>query len=107
MAAIRKRGNSWQVQIRRQGFSPLAQSFPTHADAVAWARDKERSIDRSEILPNHHSLKAVTLRNHAHLTRADMIVVGAYVHSRLRETMLGGTTQSLLKNAPVPLFLSY
>jgi len=50
---------------------------------------------------------AETLRNHSHLTRADMVVLGAYVHSRLRETMLGGTTQSLLKDAPVPLFLSY
>lgn len=50
---------------------------------------------------------AETLRNHAHLTRADMIVMGAYVHSRLRQMMLGGTTQSLLQNCPVPLFLSY
>ncbi|MGO4574092.1 tyrosine-type recombinase/integrase [Microvirga sp. 2TAF3] len=63
MATIRKRGNSWQVQVRRQGFSSLAQSFSTHADAVAWARDKERSIDRSEILPNHRSLKAVRLHD--------------------------------------------
>jgi nucleotide-binding universal stress UspA family protein len=47
------------------------------------------------------------LRNHADLIRADMIVMGAYVHSRLRQMMLGGTTQSLLKNCPVPLFLSY
>jgi nucleotide-binding universal stress UspA family protein len=36
-----------------------------------------------------------------------MIVMGAYVHSRLREMVLGGTTQSMLANAPVPLFLSY
>ncbi|QRM27580.1 universal stress protein [Microvirga sp. VF16] len=50
---------------------------------------------------------AETLRNHVRLTRADMIVMGAYVHSRLRELLLGGTTQSLLKNSPVPLFLSY
>ncbi|MBF9197368.1 universal stress protein [Microvirga terrestris] len=50
---------------------------------------------------------AETLRKHAHLTRADMIVMGAYVHSRLREMVLGGTTQSLLKNAPTPLLLSY
>lgn len=50
---------------------------------------------------------AETLRNHAHMTRADMIVMGAYVHSRLRQMVLGGTTQSLLKNCPVPLFLSY
>ena len=58
-------------------------------------------------LPAMNGDVAETLRNHAHLTRADMIVMGAYVHSRLRETMLGGTTQSLLKDAPVPLFLSY
>jgi nucleotide-binding universal stress UspA family protein len=36
-----------------------------------------------------------------------MIVMGAYVHSRLRQMMLGGTTRSLLKNCPVPLLLSY
>jgi nucleotide-binding universal stress UspA family protein len=50
---------------------------------------------------------AETLRNHANLIRADMIVMGAYVHSRLRQMMLGGTTRSLLKNCPVPLFLSH
>jgi nucleotide-binding universal stress UspA family protein len=39
--------------------------------------------------------------------RADMIVMGVYVHSRLRQMVLGGTTQSLLKTCPVPLFLFY
>jgi len=58
-------------------------------------------------LPAMNGDVAETLRNHARLTRADMIVMGAYVHSRLRETILGGTTQSLLKDMPVPLFLSY
>lgn len=57
-------------------------------------------------LPAMEGDVAETLRNHAHMTRADMIVMGAYVHSRLREMMLGGTTQSLLKNTPAPLFLS-
>jgi nucleotide-binding universal stress UspA family protein len=58
-------------------------------------------------LPAMEGDVAETLRNHARLTRADMIVMGAYVHSRLREAILGGTTQSLLKDTPVPLFLSY
>jgi len=58
-------------------------------------------------LPSIDGDVAETLRNNAHLTRADMIVIGAYVHPHLREMVLGGTTQSLLKNAPVPLFLSY
>ena len=33
--------------------------------------------------------------------------MGAYKHSRLREWLLGGVTQSLLKSSPVPLFMSY
>lgn len=58
-------------------------------------------------LPAQGGDVAETLRNHARLTRADMIVMGAYVHSRLRQMVLGGTTQSLLKSSPVPLFLSH
>ncbi|MBA1159092.1 universal stress protein [Microvirga mediterraneensis] len=50
---------------------------------------------------------AETLRTHATLTHAEMIVMGGYVHSRLRELVFGGVTQSLLKQSPVPLFLSY
>ena len=41
------------------------------------------------------------------LSGADMLVMGAFMHSRLRQMVLGGTTQSLLKSSPVPLFLSY
>ena len=50
---------------------------------------------------------ASTIVAAARRAKADMIVMGAYVHSRLREMVLGGTTQSLLRNTPVPLFLSY
>jgi nucleotide-binding universal stress UspA family protein len=48
-----------------------------------------------------------TLRRRAILSRADMIVMGAFVHSRLRQMVLGGVTQSLLKSCPVPLLLSH
>jgi nucleotide-binding universal stress UspA family protein len=48
-----------------------------------------------------------TLRNDAKLTQADMIVMEAYVRSRLRQMMLGDTTQSLLQACPVPLLFSY
>jgi integrase len=61
MATIRKRGSSWQVQIRREGFPPISKTFAAHADAVAWARDKERAIDRAELPPNHRDLKAMTV----------------------------------------------
>jgi nucleotide-binding universal stress UspA family protein len=50
---------------------------------------------------------AEALRQHAAETDADMLVMGAYVHSRLREMVFGGATQSLLQACPVPLFMSH
>lgn len=50
---------------------------------------------------------AATLRDHAGLTGADMMVMGAFRHSRIREWLFGGVTQSLLKQCPVPLFLAH
>ena len=38
---------------------------------------------------------------------ADLIVVGAYGHSRFREWVLGGVTADLLDSSPVPLFLAH
>lgn len=50
---------------------------------------------------------AETLRAQCAATDADMIVMGAYGHSRLRQWILGGVTSSLLRLSPVPLFLSH
>lgn len=38
---------------------------------------------------------------------ADMIVMGAYGRSRLRDIVLGGTTRHLLRHAKVPLLMSH
>jgi len=90
--------------------------------SVTGEKELENTVPGAEIAPHlaRHGVSAAvmnlpvvdgdvaeTLRNHATLTRADMIVMGAFVHSRLRQMVLGGTTQSLLKQCPVPLFLSY
>ena len=37
----------------------------------------------------------------------EMIVMGAYAHSRFREAVLGGVTRSMLDDASVPLFLAH
>lgn len=49
---------------------------------------------------------AETIRQAAADFRADLIVCGAYKHSRLREWLLGGVTQPLLKSSPLPLLMS-
>lgn len=38
---------------------------------------------------------------------ADLIVMGAYGHSRMRENILGGTTRDMLEDCRVPLFLAH
>jgi nucleotide-binding universal stress UspA family protein len=38
---------------------------------------------------------------------ADMLVMGAYGHSRFRESIFGGATRSLLRKPPVPIFMTH
>ncbi|MGW9820304.1 integrase [Methylorubrum extorquens] len=48
MATYRLRGDSWQVQIRRSGHTPISRSFATRNDAEEWARriESENTQDR-------------------------------------------------------------
>ncbi|PIE71765.1 MAG: hypothetical protein CSA20_10160, partial [Deltaproteobacteria bacterium] len=46
------------------------------------------------------------LLNHLVDTGADMLVAGAYGHSRLREVVLGGVTHSLLNHSSIPVLMS-
>jgi nucleotide-binding universal stress UspA family protein len=39
--------------------------------------------------------------------KADLLVMGGYGHSRVREWLLGGATYTLLLNAPVPLLIAH
>ena len=39
--------------------------------------------------------------------QADLLVMGAYGHSRVREFILGGATRSMLSNPPLPILLSH
>lgn len=47
------------------------------------------------------------LLREAHRLEADMIVMGLYGHSRLREVVLGGASRHLLAHARVPMFVSH
>lgn len=47
------------------------------------------------------------LNRHALDTSADMIVMGAYGHSRFREAILGGATRNMLEQAAVPVFMAH
>ncbi|SFB00774.1 Universal stress protein family protein [Poseidonocella pacifica] len=38
---------------------------------------------------------------------AEMVVIGAYGHSRFREAILGGATRTMLEEAPMPVFMAH
>ncbi|MXQ12763.1 universal stress protein [Microvirga makkahensis] len=50
---------------------------------------------------------ANVLLSHAADSGADLIVMGGYGHSRLRELVLGGTTREILRSMTVPVFMSH
>lgn len=47
------------------------------------------------------------LSRHARDVNADLIVMGAYGHSRFREAILGGTTRNMLEMAEIPVLMAH
>ena len=48
---------------------------------------------------------ARAIRNLAYECDADLLVMGAYGHSRMREFLLGGMTEAMLADCAIPVFL--
>jgi nucleotide-binding universal stress UspA family protein len=48
-----------------------------------------------------------TILSYAADSSADMIVMGGYGHSRLREFILGGVTRGILETMTVPVLMSH
>ena len=59
------------------------------------------SIENSQ-----HDIGAILLEQTATLD-SQMIIMGAYGHSRIRELMLGGATRHILENAQLPVLFSH
>lgn len=75
------------------------------ADAAAYlARHGVKvAVDR---LPSSGQSVAAVLSRHAADMDAELMVMGAYGHSRLRERIFGGVTRSILDEPPLPIFMA-
>ena len=47
------------------------------------------------------------LKKYAAAHNLDLLVMGAYGHSRLRDFVQGGATKSMIDSPPLPIFLSH
>jgi nucleotide-binding universal stress UspA family protein len=83
---------------------------------------EEQALVGSDVINHlqHHGIEAVlhraknpngrigaTLRAEAERREADLMVMGGYGHSRLREYLLGGVTYELMHESPVPLLIAH
>jgi nucleotide-binding universal stress UspA family protein len=48
-----------------------------------------------------------TLLDKVHRLSADLLVMGAYAHSPLRELILGGVTRYILAHADIPVLMRH
>lgn len=75
------------------------------ADAATYLARHGVKVTVERLPSEGHSVAAVLCRRAADFN-ADLLVMGAYGHSRLRERIFGGVTRSMLDQPPVPLFLA-
>jgi nucleotide-binding universal stress UspA family protein len=75
----------------------------------AWVEHLRRhgARARSRILDGDGGSVGQLLIEEAHRLDADLIVLGAYGHTRLREWLVGGTTRELLRHGDVPLLVAH
>ncbi|MBU2582744.1 MAG: universal stress protein [Alphaproteobacteria bacterium] len=84
---------------------PMDEGTPAEALAATLAR---HGINAT-ITPLQTSNAGVsrTIVNEATRLEADLLVMGAYGHSRLREFVFGGVTRDLTNACPIPLIISH
>jgi nucleotide-binding universal stress UspA family protein len=88
------------------GDSDLANGHP-HAQALARLLESHDIEAVSSGISDPDLDVSDAIIDQAASMNADLIVMGAYGHARLREIILGGVTRDLLKRAPVCLFLAH
>jgi nucleotide-binding universal stress UspA family protein len=73
------------------------------AESLSWHGIRAHPVVGAK---NEHATGAALVSAAAE-QQATLIVMGAYTHSRLRQSFLGGVTRHLLAHAPVPLLMSH
>ncbi|MET0942713.1 MAG: universal stress protein [Mesorhizobium sp.] len=75
------------------------------ADAAAYLARHGVKVTVERLTSAGHSVAEV-LRRRAVDMSAELVVMGAYGHSRLRERIFGGVTRSILADPPLPIFMA-
>ncbi|MBS0561260.1 MAG: universal stress protein [Proteobacteria bacterium] len=91
-----QKGHAGEAEPHKPG-EALAEHLVRHGFAATAART----------VSDHNVGDADALLNFASDLGADLLVTGAYGHSRVREIVLGGVTNALLDHATLPVLMSH
>jgi nucleotide-binding universal stress UspA family protein len=101
--------------VERVAASPLLAGLPCHIvsvgngaavrDAQAWAQTELSGKGFEVTLACRDGSPENVLAEYAAAHAMDMVVIGAYGHSRIRHLMIGSTTTNLLRSLPVPVLV--
>ena len=76
------------------------------ADIARWLAEHGVETELTRMTADSIDI-ADAILNQVSESGADLIVMGGYGHSRLRETVLGGTTRTILRQMTVPTLLAH
>lgn len=86
--------------------TPLREGENPGSDVAAWLTHHGCTVTVQQNPSGGQEIGTVMMTRAAE-AGADLIVMGAYDHSRLRETMFGGTTRSLIDQRDCPVMLCH
>lgn len=76
------------------------------ADVATWLSRQGCKVTVQQLASGGKSI-GECINSHAKEAGADLIVMGAYGHSKLRERIFGGTTHMMLEEATTPILLAH
>ncbi len=76
-----------------------------HREALAWAQARLATAGFAPIMHLVQGSADATIARHVDELQADLLVMGAYGHSRIRTMILGSTTTQLLRTRHIPVLL--
>lgn len=91
--------------VQVEGEKDLSKAVPGSALADHMLSHKVNIAAKTIFAENGDVAEA--LRRHAEHSAADLMVMGGFARSRIRQLILGGVTNALLRHCNVPLFLSH
>ena len=109
-------GSSSRAALEFIKQSELFRSFNLHVvtvdekhnedQAAAWLKEADTILKESGVTPECQVLSGdveTAVADHAERVEADILIAGAYGHSRIREFFIGSTTSELLRRCRIPV----